>query len=312
MSNTSSMSSTRGSDREPGAAAMPWRIGIIGAGFVGSAMLESFRRHGIAPVVYDKGKALGAAEDCLACDILFLALPTPCPAASAPTRGVDGDKSTEYDLSAVHEVCAYLCVRRFEGLVVLKSTLVPGTTEMLAGRYAPLRLMHNPEFLSTATAARDFHEQAHIVLGHLPNVSREAVAPLCRMYRQFYPRAALSLCSSRESEMMKIGCNAFYAVKVQFFNEIYALCRRQGIDYGKVRALMLGNDWIHEMHTRVPGTDGSLSYGGMCLPKDARALLGHMREIGTPHRVLQATVEEQRAMRTESGGANEKESVART
>ena len=62
---------------------------------------------------------------------------------------------------------------------------------------------------------------------------------------------------------------------------------------------MLRNGWINPMHTRVPGPDGRHSYGGACFPKDTRAFVEHMRRRGTPHAVLQATIDERDAMRSD-------------
>lgn len=77
---------------------------------------------------------------------------------------------------------------------------------------------------------------------------------------------------ARESEATKVLCNAFYATKVQLFNEFYNIVRREGISYDTVRQLMVQQGWIHPMHTQVPGADGHLGVGGACLPKDTRAL----------------------------------------
>lgn len=252
-------------------------------------MLSSFRTKGLHDIVlYDKFKEdLDTFDAVLTTDMLFLTLPTKLDA-----------RSMMYDLSAIHDVCAQLHARAFRGLVVLKSTVLPGTTAALAERYAGLRLLHNPEFLSAATAARDFHEQGHIVIGAGVGASSRADAQqLGAFYAALYPSARLSYCTCAESEAMKVGCNAFYAVKIQFFNELHALCERQQMSFAVVRDLMLQNGWIHAMHTQVPGHDGRPSFGGECLPKDTRALATCMRLLDTPHHVVTATIEEQAEMR---------------
>ena len=71
------------------------------------------------------------------------------------------------------------------------------------------------------------------------------------------------------------------------------------IDYNNVRDLMLKNGWINPMHTIVPGTDGQLSYGVLCFPKDTNALLQFMKLKGVPHKVLDATVNERNDMRSD-------------
>ena len=123
---------------------------------------------------------------------------------------------------------------------------------------------------------------------------------MAQFYKKFYPSAKISLCLSTESEAMKLCCNSFYAIKVQFFNEIYDLCQKIKIDYQTCVTLMLGNNWINPMHTKVPGTDGKLSYGGYCFPKDTNALLQLMKNNSSICAVLEATVEERNKMRNDN------------
>ena len=94
-----------------------------------------------------------------------------------------------------------------------------------------------------------------------------------------------------------IFCNCFYAVKVQFFNELYLVCQSSNMEYNKILGMMLKNGWINPMHTTVPGPDGKLSYGGLCFPKDTNALNEYMVRMGIPNRVLKAVIDERNEMR---------------
>jgi UDP-glucose 6-dehydrogenase len=123
---------------------------------------------------------------------------------------------------------------------------------------------------------------------------------LISFYKKYYMYADISLCTSIESESMKIFVNCFYSVKIQFFNELYLLSKSMGADYNKIRDLMLKNKWINPMHTNVPGPDGLLSYGGYCFPKDTNALYNHMKRMNTPHMVLEATINERNSMREDN------------
>ena len=96
---------------------------------------------------------------------------------------------------------------------------------------------------------------------------------------------------------MKIFCNTFYAVKVQFFTELYLLCKKMNCDYDTVKQLMLKNNWINPMHTTIPGPDGMLSYGGYCFPKDTNALCKFMESMQVPHAVLENAIQERNDMR---------------
>lgn len=264
-------------------------ISIIGLGFVGSAMKKSFEEKGCNVIGYDKYKESDKFEMCLKNNIIFLALPT-----------IYDENKHEYDKSCIIEICEELVKDSYKGLVIIKSTVEPNTTLELSNLFPLLKFIHNPEFLTAATAYEDFHNQKHIVLGKGPNVSNEEVKCIVDLYAYLYPTAEISLCTSTESESMKSFVNCFYAVKIQFFNELYLLCQKNNCNYEVVKDLMLKNNWINPMHTKVPGTDGQLSYGGYCFPKDTNALLQFMKRLDTPSKVLEATVEERNIMRSDN------------
>jgi len=266
---------------------MSLTIGIIGIGFVGDALLSSFENKGIKVNPYDKYKGIGSFETALSSNMIFLALPT-----------LYKDELEAYDKTALHEVSKNLQEANFKGLVIIKSTVEPGTTESLADKYK-LKYVHNPEFLTARTARADFENQSHIVLGRSSRVSEEEMQVLVDFYSWYYPKATMSTCLATESESMKIMVNTFYSVKVQIFNEFYLYCKEKEIDYEVVKNLMLKNGWINPMHTTVPGPDGQLSYGGACFPKDTSALLADMRRIGSSCQVLAATKKERDEMRSD-------------
>ena len=263
------------------------KIGVIGLGFVGSSIQKSLELKKKCKIKgYDKYKESDAYISTIDSDIIFLALPT-----------LFDEQKNEYDKSCIIEVCNDLVRDNYEGLVVIKSTVEPKTTDNLCKLFPTLKLIHNPEFLTAATAFEDFHNQKHIVLGKSSNVSDNDMILLKEFYKEYYPDAEISLCTSIESESMKSFVNCFYAVKIQFFNELYALCQKTGSNYNMVKELMLKNGWINPIHTDVPGIDGQVSYGGYCFPKDTNALLEFMKSEDTPCEVLEATVSERNKMR---------------
>jgi UDPglucose 6-dehydrogenase len=263
------------------------KIGQIGFGFVGGALHRSLEKKGVKTKVYDKFQNIGSIDSLLDTDAIFFCLPTPY---------VEGHG---FDLSAIIENLKELSLKGYPGLIVIKSTVEPGVTESLGKRFSGLHLCHNPEFLTARTADEDFHNQKHIVLGYndLPETSEEKVEALFDFFKKHYPDTDISICRSSESESMKLFCNNFYAMKVQIFNEFFFLCQKQGIDYDVVKDLMIKNDWINPMHTLVPGPDGQASYGGACFPKDTNALKHFMKSCGSPHKVVEACIEERDSMR---------------
>ena len=260
---------------------------IIGLGFVGGAMFKSFTEKGVNVYGYDKYKdgGLGNIEPCLNAEMIFLCLPT-----------LFNTETQEYDKSAINEVISYLKLHNYSGIIIVKSTVEPNTVEQLAAKYR-LRLIHNPEFLTARTAYHDFHNQKHVVLGKSTTTLGSDITHITKFYKEYYPNAEISICSSSESECMKIFVNSFYASKIQLFNEFYLLSKDINVNFNTIKKLMLKNKWINPRHTNVPGPDGKLSFGGACFPKDTSALLYFMKEKGTPHKVLNSVVEERNSMR---------------
>jgi len=258
-------------------------ISQIGQGFVGTALKQSFRLCGTETVVYDKYKNIGNFSDILLSQIVFMCLPTPY---------ISGQG---FDLSPIEENLKNF-PPNWDGIIIIKSTVEPGTCRRLAKTYN-LNIMHNPEFLTQRTAFQDFHNQKHIVLGF--NSESTHNSAVINLYSSLYPQAKISICTSEESEAMKLFCNNFYAQKVMIFNEFYSICQKANIDFEVVKALMLENGWINPMHTQVPGPDGELGYGGACFIKDTNALLKFAQDLGALSKVLEAVVKERNELRSD-------------
>lgn len=264
---------------------MKYYIGISGIGIVGNALVKTFEKKKIQIIQYDKYKGNTDIKELLKCKIIFLCLPT-----------LFSMENKEYDKRAILENCVYLQSNNYKGIIVIKSTVEPGTSRKLA-TYYNLNILHNPEFLSAKTAVEDFENQTHIVIGG-DTKDDNNIKILEKFYRDYWKEADISTCLYEESEMMKISINCFYAVKIQFFNEIYLLSKEfKECEYDNIVNMMIKNKWISKHHTQVPGTDGELSYGGMCFPKDTNALNELMKIKEVPHKVLEGTILERDEMR---------------
>lgn len=270
------------------------KIGISGIGFVGSALTESFILKGYklneTLFIYDKYKngGIGTINDLFDTDILFLSLPTQY-----------NINNKNYDTESIIETLEILQKNAYNGIIVIKSTVEPSTIDDMSEKYG-MDIIHNPEFLTARTAFYDFHNQKHIVLGKCKHCDNIKFDKVFNFYKINYPEAEISICSSLESESMKLFLNSFYAIKIQYFTEIYLLCNKLGIEYDNVKKLMLKNGWINPMHTTIPGPDGTISYGGLCFPKDTNALMYFMEKFDVPHNVLEATINERNIMRKEN------------
>ncbi len=272
------------------------RVGIIGVGFVGSAIKESLEKHlfilNKTLFIYDKYKNdnnyVKDIEEIINTDILFLCLPTPY-----------DEKKEEYDIISIDMTLSELNNLKYNGICLLKSTVLPNTIKKFADKYKSLKLIHNPEFLSAKTAFEDFHAQKHIVLGITNNILEEDINIIKQFYETYYTNN-ISIIKSEESEIMKLSANSFYAMKIQYFTEIFLLCNKIDCSYNIVRETLLKNNWINPMHTNIPGSDGKISYGGLCFPKDTNALDKYMERERVPHELLNSTINERNKMRNDN------------
>ena len=261
-------------------------VSIIGIGFVGNAIHQNLSNFNIQLNIYDKFKNIGSFDCCLESNIMFLCLPTQF-----------NSEFGSYDKSAIYEICTLLNQNNYNGIIIIKSTIEPGTTDNLKKTFPNLHFVHNPEFLKAVSAVEDFKNQSQIVLGQ--NCSKNKLNFLVEFYKLYFPNAQISLCTSLESESMKIFCNSFYAVKIQFFTELYLLCQTNGCNFNNVRQMMLKNNCISPEYSNIPGPDGNISYGGLCFPKDMNALMKYMELNDVPNNIVRSAIEERDSMRND-------------
>jgi UDPglucose 6-dehydrogenase len=264
---------------------MDLKIGICGIGFVGGAIMNSLINKGFIYghnlIAYDKYKSYDNFDALLDTNILFLALPTPF-----------DNQNKEYNKKTIDDTLDLLHKNNYSGLITIKSTVEPTTTKKYISKYN-LNIIHNPEFLSSRTATEDFNNQKHIIIGKESN----NINILLDFYKKYFPDAEISICTTVESESVKLFANNFYALKVQFFTELYLLCGKMNADYNNIKKMMIKNGWISPFHTDVPGHDGQVSYGGLCFPKDTNALLYFMKNQDCPFGLIDALIKERDSIR---------------
>lgn len=261
------------------------KIGICGLGFVGNAIYQTFKYYNLLIYNYDLYKNIGNKDDLLKSELIFLCLPTPY-----------DENNKEFCKIEIDNILQFLSNNNYDGIILIKSTIEPYTTNIFSDKYNNLCLIHNPEFLSAKTSIEDFKNQKHIVLGRSKNCPDEKINKVIDFYKTYFV-IDISICTSDESECVKLFCNSFYAIKVQFFTELYLTCNKININYDLVKNIMLKNNWINPMHTNIPGPDNNISYGGLCFPKDTNALNSFMEKYNIPHEVLNATIKERNNMR---------------
>ena len=248
------------------------KIGIIGQGYVGSAIKVGFEPHYELETYdkYDEDKSTCGLSDMVAeCKVIFVCVPTP--------MNEDGSCHTDIVESVVEEIDERVnrYRRDIKPIVVIKSTIPPGTTDRLHRKYKNVDVIFNPEFLSEATFIEDFKNQNRIILGGV----RRGTNLLRQVYSKVFPKTTIVKTGAKHAEMVKYFTNCFLATKVSFANEMKVLCDEIDIDYDKVVEYATYDERLGKSHWAVPGPDGNLGFGGHCLPKDVSALVNEYDDM---------------------------------
>lgn len=232
------------------------KIGIAGLGMVGGALERYFRQKDVDLLKYDPGKKIGSLEELNKADVVFACVPTPY---------LKDDKG--FDLSYVEQTAQKL---KGNKIIVIKSTVLPGTTEKLQEKYSHHTFLFNPEFLTEVTADQDMNYPDRQLLGYTkkPDSYRAAGDII-----QLLPLAPFErIMPATEAELVKYFGNTWFSLKVTFANQMYDLCEKLGIDYDTAKDAAAADKRIGRTHLEV-GHRGYRGYGGKCLPKDIRALI---------------------------------------
>jgi len=253
------------------------KIGIVGNGFVGSAV-----RYGFSPnvgcdaevKVYDKdpNKSTDKLSDVIESDIIFLSVPTP--------SNLDGSMNIDIVDRALTDIDEH----GTNAVILLRSTVVPGTTRKLQDKYPNLRLVFNPEFLTERSANFDFINQDRVILGGDIN-DVEVAEDLFKS--RFGSTLSILKTNYETAELIKYMNNCFFATKVSFLNEMYQIADKCGADWDMAVEGFVRDGRVGHSHMNVPGPDGKYGFGGSCFPKDIQALINFGKELGVEMSVLE-------------------------
>ncbi len=241
-------------------------IGIVGYGFVGKAM------HHIFPeaIIYDKYLDTHSLnqDKVKKCDIVFVCVPT------------DMRDNGEANLEAIEETFQWLV--NPHTIIVIKSTVPPGTTDYLKEQYNTNKVIFNPEFLAERSWKKDVENENRIVLGG----PKEYCRAVTRAYQTIYDHSVSYLYTdAKTAELVKYVNNAFFATKVAFSNQVFDICNALDVDYDELREIWLHEQRITRSHTQITKLRG---FGGYCLPKDLAALVKTAQASGYDPALLRA------------------------
>lgn len=263
-------------------------IGIMGQGFVGSAIrngLESYYNVKTYDLIEDLCNSTHQ-EVCKTSDIIFVCVPTPM-----RKTGKCDTRILENAIDEIDKVCRK---NNRSPIVVIKSTIPPGTTERI-GKQTTLDVCFSPEFLTEANSFDDFKNQSRIIIGG----PRPATGTVKQMFRKPFPTIPIVKTGSKTAEMIKYFTNCFLASKVTFANEMYEICNKNNIDFDKVTEYALYDERIGKTHLMVPGPDGDRGFGGHCFPKDLSAMIDFSKKSGHYPNFLLAIKESNSIFRTD-------------
>ena len=270
-------------------------IGIIGQGFVGTAVNEGLAKHyNIETFDIRKDSTCSSMKELIEkCQFIFVCVPTP--------MNRDGSCYTEMVNEVIKDVNRMTTKKK---ILIIKSTIPPGTTEGWNKQYDNVDIVFNPEFLTEANSIEDFKNQNRIIVGG----NRPATTKVARIFKKVFPKVPIIKTGSTYAEMVKYVTNCFLATKVSFANEMSEICEYLDIDYDKVIEYAKHDDRLGYSHWDVPGPDGDVGYGGHCFPKDVRALLHVAMEIDSDIDpiMLQATDKKNNKIRTNKDWLDQK------
>lgn len=231
-------------------------IGFIGQGWIGKNYADDFENRGFDVVRYSLEEPFVKNKEKIKdCEIVLIAVPTP-----TTPEGFDDS----YVMSALQNIGT-------GKTAVIKSTILPGTTEKLQTEFKDIFVFHSPEFLVEKTAAFDAANPSRNIIG-LP-LDNQEYRQRAQAVMEILPKAPFELiCSAKEAELIKYGANAFLYLKVVYGNILFDLAKGLGCDYEQVKNMVAADPRIGQSHLSI-SDDGGRGAGGHCFIKDFEAFI---------------------------------------
>ena len=262
------------------------KLGIVGRGFVGTAVDHGFTKDVQKFIVDPKHNSTNTIDDLIAFrpDAVFVAVPTP--------QLESGECNTEI-LEGV-----MLQLNKSKGLlVIVKSTVPAYKLQKIQDECINLRIVYNPEFLTEKNYIDDFVNPPMHVFGGV-NADTDSLE---KLYKEHSGCAECPVYKTDivTASMVKYCINGLLATKVTFMNEMYDILKAaKGRDWKTFTEIISNDQRVGKTHMKVPGNDGQRGYAGSCFPKDTNALAWFAREIlNTPFTQLETSIKINDALR---------------
>jgi len=281
-----------------------YKIGIIGGGFVGKALANGFALKADVRI-YDLKQELstGSFNEVINSDFIYICLPT-------PMRNVEGG---EIDLSIIEETLKKIDKNVKRKTIVIKSTVVPGTTDSFANKYKNNYFLVNPEFLTARNANLDFIQASRIIVGTPEKTPRKITEKFIELQRERFLATPIVDTDARTAEFIKYMANCYFAIKITYMNEMHQLGKKLNVNWKKAVEGFLLDGRIGNSHYEVPGWDNLLGFGGACFPKDLNALIHRAKEAGFDSELLRTVWKRNKDFRSRKDWdwANNKSAVSK-
>lgn len=237
-------------------------IGLIGQGFVGKATADNFAKRGFTVIRYALEVPYRANKEKIKdADVVFVAVPTPTTPKGHLT----------------HIVEEAVSLARPGAIVVIKSTVLPGTTKRLQAKFPRITLLHNPEFLSEKTAQKDTDEPFANVVGMPVRSAKHKKA--AELVQSIIPTAPFKLiCSSEEAEIYKYAHNVNGYMQILTFNLLYDIAQHFNADWKPIEKAIVADPYIPNRYASPVHKSGR-GAGGACFIKDFSAFATHHRKL---------------------------------
>ena len=253
-----------------------YSIGIVGNGFVGSSVAFGFSPQTGCDTdvkIYDKqeSKSTHSLEEVLSSEFIFLSVPTPA--------NEDGSINTDIVNKALSDISK---ASSTSNIILLRSTVVPGTTRSFQQKYTNLNLLFNPEFLTERSANFDFINQSRFIIGSGEHSTSKMFSEnLAELFRKRFGESTSIIQTNYETaELIKYMTNSFFATKISFLNEMKLVADKCGVDWDTAMDGFVRDGRIGHSHLNVPGHDGKFGFGGSCFPKDIQAIIKFGKSLG--------------------------------
>ena len=237
------------------------KVGIIGRGMVGDAIYKGLKENNNEMYFYDPKYEESRMNDILTTDVVFISVPT------LP------NENNECDLTILNNVLEELNYLKYSGVICIKSTITPGTTQKMIDKYNNKKICFCPEFLRERCAFEDFIKNNPICLIGTENseafeIIKNTHLNICGIFKQVKPV---------EAELTKYMQNVYNTYRILFANAFYEVCKHNEVEYNSVLDSLLIRNELDEKYMRC--NEDLRGPSGPCLVKDSLAFNSYVNSL---------------------------------